>query len=78
YMLHIHSFNKSKSNQNTLSMLKIIEFVLMKSCGEANVIKCNNSIFDECARLASAKYSKVQAVGIGKELEKLCSFLTGN
>ncbi|MDH8142429.1 DNA-binding protein, partial [Klebsiella pneumoniae] len=54
------------------------EFVLMKSCGEANVIKCNNSIFDECARLASAKYSKVQAVGIGKELEKLCSFLTGN
>ncbi len=78
YMLHIHSFNKSKSNQNTLSMLKIIEFVLLKSYGEANIIKCNNIIFDECARLASAKYSKKQAVGIGKELEKLCSFLTGN
>ncbi|ELS3760202.1 DNA-binding protein, partial [Salmonella enterica] len=78
YMFHIHSFNKSKSNQNTLSMLKIIEFVLLKLYGEANIIKCNNIIFDECARLASAKYSKLQAVGIGKELEKLCSFLTGN
>ncbi|MGE9305942.1 DNA-binding protein [Klebsiella variicola] len=78
YMFHIHSFNRSKSNQNTLSMLKIIEFVLLKLYGEANIIKCNNIIFDECARLASAKYSKVQAVGIGKELEKLCSFLTGN
>lgn len=76
YMFHIHSFNKSKSNQNTLSMLKLIEFVLLKSNGEANVIKCNNNIFDECVRLASAKYSKVQAVGIGKELEKLCSFLS--
>ncbi|EAS3482296.1 DNA-binding protein, partial [Salmonella enterica] len=78
YMFHIHSFNRSKSNQNTLSMLKIIEFVLLKLYGEANIIKCNNIIFDECARLASAKYSKVQAVGIGKELEKLCLFLTGN
>lgn len=78
YMFHIHSFNKSKSNQNTLSMLKIIEFVLLKSYGEANIIKCNNNIFDKCVRLASAKYSKVQAFGIGKELEKLCSFLSEN
>ena len=78
YMFHIHSFNKSKLNQNTLSMLKIVEFVLLKSHGEASLTKCDNNIFDECARLASAKYSKVQAVGIGKELEKLCSFLSEN
>ena len=78
YMFHIHSFNKSKSNQNTLSMLKIVEFVLLKSHGEASLTKCDNNIFDECARLASAKYSKVQAVRIGKELEKLCSFLSEN
>ncbi|KDA94334.1 DNA-binding protein [Pantoea agglomerans] len=78
YMFHIHSFNKSKSNQNALAMLKIVEFVLLKSYGEAKVVKCNNNIFDECVRIASAKYTKSQAVGIGKELEKLCSFLSEN
>lgn len=30
YMFHIHSFNKSKSNQNALAMLKIVEFMLLK------------------------------------------------
>ncbi|MFC0139554.1 DNA-binding protein [Erwinia mallotivora] len=78
YMFHIHSFNKSKLNHKTLAMLKIVEFVLLKLYGEASLTKCDNNIFDECARLASAKYSKVQAVGIGKELEKLCSFLNEN
>ncbi|WHQ76488.1 DNA-binding protein [Pantoea sp. Lij88] len=78
YMFHIHSFNKSKLNQNALAMLKIVEFVLLKSYGEANVVKCNNNIFDECVRVATAKYTKLQAVGIGKELEKLCSFLSEN
>jgi hypothetical protein len=78
YMFHIHSFNKSKLKQNALSMLKIIEFVLLKSNGEANVVECNNNIFDECVRVATAKYSKLTAVGIGKELEKLCLFLSEN
>ncbi|PZL85789.1 DNA-binding protein, partial [Pantoea sp. ARC270] len=78
YMFHTHSFNKSKLNQNALAMLKIVEFVLLKSSGEANVVKCNNNIFDECVRVATAKYTKLQAVGIGKELEKLCSFLSEN
>ncbi|HFT3433950.1 TPA: DNA-binding protein [Klebsiella variicola] len=78
YMFHIHSFKKSKLHHKTLSMLKIVEFVLLKSYGEASLTICDNIIFDECARLASAKYSKVQAVGIGKELEKLCSFLNEN
>jgi len=78
YMFHTHSFNKSKLNQNALAMLKIVEFVLLKSYGEANVVKCSNNIFDECVRVATAKYMKLQAVGIGKELEKLCSFLSEN
>lgn len=78
YMFHIHSFNKSKLNQNALAMLKIVEFVLLKSYGEANVVKCNNNIFDECVRVATAKYTKFTAVGIGKELEKLCLFLSEN
>lgn len=78
YMFHIHSFNKSKLNQNALAMLKIVEFVLLKSYGEANVVKCNNNIFDECVRVATAKYTKLTAVGIGKELEKLCLFLSEN
>lgn len=78
YMFHIHSFNKSKSNQNALAMLKIVEFVLLKSYGEANVVKCNNNIFDECVRVVTAKYTKLTAVGIGKELEKLCLFLSEN
>ncbi|SFU02529.1 hypothetical protein SAMN05192562_1048 [Kosakonia arachidis] len=78
YMFHIHSFNKSKSNQNALAMLKIVEFVLLKSYGEANLVKCNNNIFDECVRVSTAKYTKLTAVGIGKELEKLCLFLSEN
>lgn len=78
YMFHIHSFNKSKLNQNALAMLKIVEFVLLKSYGEANVVNCNNNIFDECVRVATAKYTKLTAVGIGKELEKLCLFLSEN
>ena len=78
YMLHVHSFNKSKTKHSTLSMLKIVEFVLLKINMEANVNYCNNSIFDECIRIASEKYSKAHAFAIGKELEKLSSFLNDN
>ncbi|MGC1000982.1 DNA-binding protein, partial [Pantoea agglomerans] len=48
YMFHIHSFNKSNLNHNTLAMLKIVEFILLKSHSEANLIRCDNNIFDEC------------------------------
>lgn len=78
YMLHVHSFNKSKTKHSTLSMLKIVEFVLLKINMEANVNYCNNSIYDECIRIASEKYSKAHAFAIGKELEKLSSFLNDN
>lgn len=76
YMLHIHSFNKAKLNPIALSMLKIVEFVLIKLRRKADVIQCDNFIFDECIRLATAKYSKLYAVGVGKELEKLSVFLS--
>lgn len=76
YMLHVHSFNKSKTKHSTLSMLKIVEFVLLKINMEANVNYCNNLVFDECVRLASEKYSKAHAFAIGKELEKLSLFLS--
>ncbi|EJW5060345.1 DNA-binding protein, partial [Salmonella enterica] len=78
YMLHVHSFNKAKTKHSTLSMLKIVEFVLLKINMEANVSYCNNSVFDECIRIASEKYSKAHAFSIGKELEKLSSFLSDN
>jgi hypothetical protein len=78
YMLHLHSFNKAKSKTTTLAMLKIVEYVLLKSYSKANIIHCNNTIFDECVRLASDKYSKLHAVAIGKEIEKLSLFLIEN
>ncbi|QLL92807.1 DNA-binding protein [Pectobacterium carotovorum] len=78
YMLHVHSFNKAKSKIITLSMLKIVEFVLLKSHMKADIIHCDNFVFNECARLATEKYSKSRAVGVGKELEKLSIFLNEN
>ncbi|MDC9818500.1 DNA-binding protein [Pectobacterium polonicum] len=78
YMLHVHSFNKAKSKTITLSMLKIVEFVLLKSHMKADIIHCDNFVFDECARLATEKYSKSRAVDVGKELEKLSIFLNEN
>jgi len=78
YMFHVHSFNKSKLSFNTLSILKLIEFVLLKIYKEANVTKCDNLVFDECARLASEKFSKMAAFCMGKELEKLSVFLNEN
>lgn len=73
----IHSINL-RQKHSTLSMLKIVEFVLLKINMQANVSYCNNSVFDECIRIASEKYSKAHAFAIGKELEKLSSFLSDN
>ncbi|MEQ9866093.1 DNA-binding protein [Pectobacterium aroidearum] len=78
YMLYVHSFNKAKLKPITLSMLKIVEFVLLKSHAQANIINCDNLVFDECVKLAFKKYSRSHAFGVGKEIEKLSAFLNEN
>lgn len=78
YIIYHQSFGNKKKLKEEMIALRLIEKSLIQLTAKANIIYCNNRVFDNAIKLSKEKYKKSVVAKAGKALERLSSFLVEN
>ncbi|WP_261641522.1 DNA-binding protein [Erwinia mallotivora] len=78
YIKDLYSYGRRKEHDWSMSVLKVLEFILLKKTGSAKIFNCSNYIFDECIKFFKAEYSEQTVFSLSKELKTLEVFIREN